>query len=177
MGHADFGGVSGCYGGLVICSDPLMRPDCARECGGHTGYKPRLRPSLLAVTRESDGPSAVDLVRMHLDNVVEHEQRQRHPDRRRRRGANFEHRHSDDAKREHDIQVDIVIRGEPNLPVERIEPIYDRARGIGMARQESTRNDTSPSPSMIANMTAEHGDRLIPARFAVECDGLATETL
>jgi hypothetical protein len=30
---------------------------------------------------------------------------------------------------------------------------------------------------MIADMTPEHGYRLIPARFAVECDGLATETL
>jgi hypothetical protein len=28
---------------------------------------------------------------------------------------------------------------------------------------------------MIADMTAEHGYRLMPARFAAECDGLATE--
>jgi hypothetical protein len=30
---------------------------------------------------------------------------------------------------------------------------------------------------MIADMTAEHGYRRMPARFAVECDGLATEAL
>jgi hypothetical protein len=30
---------------------------------------------------------------------------------------------------------------------------------------------------MIADMTAEDGYRLISARFAVECDGLAAETL
>jgi hypothetical protein len=30
---------------------------------------------------------------------------------------------------------------------------------------------------MIAGMTAENGYRLMPVRFAVECDGLATEAL
>jgi hypothetical protein len=30
---------------------------------------------------------------------------------------------------------------------------------------------------MSAGMTAEHGYRFMPARFAVECDGLATEAL
>jgi hypothetical protein len=32
-------------------------------------------------------------------------------------------------------------------------------------------------PSMNADMTAEHGYRLMPAPFAVECDGLATDAL
>jgi hypothetical protein len=30
---------------------------------------------------------------------------------------------------------------------------------------------------MSAGMTAEHGYRFMPTRFAVECDGLATEAL
>jgi hypothetical protein len=30
---------------------------------------------------------------------------------------------------------------------------------------------------MIADMTAEDGYRIMPVRFVVECDGLATEAL
>src|SRR6516162_2448903 len=80
--------------------------------------------------------SAIGMRRVQLDHMVEGEQRERDPDRRCGGGADFKHGHSNDPEREHDLEVHIVVGGEPDLAVDRLERIHNGARAVGMARQE-----------------------------------------
>src|SRR5215471_13220747 len=77
-----------------------------------------------------DSRTSVSMRRMHFDDMVEGEQRQRDPYRRRRRGADFEHGESDDSKRQDYLQVDIVVRGDSDLAVAVLEEIHDRAGAL-----------------------------------------------
>src|SRR5215467_5491806 len=54
---------------------------------------------------------------MHFDDMVEGEQRERDPYRRRRGGAHFEDGESDDPQRQDYLQVDTVVRGDSDLAV------------------------------------------------------------
>ena len=74
--------------------------------------------------------------RMHFDDMVEGEQRERDPYRRGRGGADFEHGDSDDPERQDYLQVDRVVRGDPDLAVTVLEEIHDRAGALRMAGQE-----------------------------------------
>src|SRR5262249_48679826 len=74
-----------------------------------------------------DSRTSVSMRCMHFDDMVEGEQRERDPYRRRRGGADFEHGESDDPKRQDDLQVDTVVRGDSDLAVAVLEEIYDCA--------------------------------------------------
>src|SRR6516225_1567377 len=74
--------------------------------------------------------------RMHFDDMVEGEQRERDPHRSRRRSPDFEDRESDDPYRQDYLQVDIVVRGHSDLAVDVLEEIHDRAGALRMASQE-----------------------------------------
>src|SRR6516165_12480509 len=73
---------------------------------------------------------------MHFDDMVEGEQRERDPYRRRRGGAHFEDGESDDPQRQDYLQVDTVVRGDSDLAVAVLEEIHDRAGALRMAGQE-----------------------------------------
>src|SRR6516225_2271792 len=74
--------------------------------------------------------TSVSMRRMHFDDMVEGEQRQRDPHRRRRGCADFEHGESDDPKRQDYLQVDIVVRGDSDLAVAVLEEIHDCAGAL-----------------------------------------------
>ena len=50
--------------------------------------------------------------RMHFDEMIDAEQAERDPDRRRRAGADFKNGDADDSRRQQDLQVDIIIGGD-----------------------------------------------------------------
>src|SRR5262249_44793731 len=74
--------------------------------------------------------------RMHLDHVVDREERQRHPDRRCRRSADLEHGETDDAEGQQDLAIDVVVGGRADLPLELLEEIDGRSGALGVARKE-----------------------------------------
>src|SRR6516164_4833194 len=76
------------------------------------------------------------LRRVHLDHVIEGKQRECDPNWRSGRGAHLEHGYANDAEREHNLEVYVVARGEPDFAVGRLESIHDGARGLGMLCQE-----------------------------------------
>ena len=55
------------------------------------------------------------VLRVHFDEMIDGENRERHPHRRRRRGADFEHGEADDGEREHDLEIDSVVGRELDL--------------------------------------------------------------
>src|SRR5262249_56312876 len=73
--------------------------------------------------------------RMHFDDMVEGEQRERDPHRRRRRSPDFEDCESDDPYRQRYLQVDVVVRGRSDLAVALLEEIHDCAGALRMAVQ------------------------------------------
>src|SRR5262245_29495418 len=74
--------------------------------------------------------TSVSMRRMHFDDMVDGEQRERDPRRRRRSCADFERGESDDAKRQDYLQVDIVVRGDSDLAVAVLEEIHDCAGAL-----------------------------------------------
>src|SRR6516165_11276934 len=83
-----------------------------------------------------DSRTSASMRCMHFDDMVEGEQRERDPYRRGRGGADFEHGDSDDPERQDYLQVDRVVRGDPDLAVTVLEEIHDRAGALRMAGQE-----------------------------------------
>ena len=60
----------------------------------------------------------VQLPLVHFDEVVDGENRQRDPDRRRRGRPDFEHREGDDPGGKDDLQVEVVVGRELDLAVD-----------------------------------------------------------
>src|SRR5262249_23452296 len=75
-------------------------------------------------------------MRVHRDEMVERKDRQRDPDRRRRRGADLEYGEADDAERKQDLQVDEVAARELDLAVDPLAKVDERAGGVGILREE-----------------------------------------
>ena len=77
-----------------------------------------------------------DLLRVHLDDVIEREEGQRNSDRRRRRGPDLEQGEADQAERECDLEIDAVVRSQPQIAIALLEEIHDRASAFRMAREK-----------------------------------------
>ena len=86
--------------------------------------------------RTGIGAAIEVLLLVHLDEVVDGEDGERHPDRRRRRRADLEHRQADDADGEDDLQIEIVVGGELDLVIDLLDEIDDDAGSVRMAGEE-----------------------------------------
>ncbi len=74
--------------------------------------------------------------RMHLDEMIQAENDQRHPHRGRGARADLKKRKADNGGGEDDFQVDGIAGYNLDLAIDLFEKIDDRARGMGMFSKE-----------------------------------------
>src|SRR5215472_5664994 len=82
--------------------------------------------------REMRGIRGLSMRRMHFDEMVDREDGERHPHRRRRGRAHLEHRETDDPERKHDLEIDRVVGRKLDLAVELLDEVDDCARRMRM---------------------------------------------